>query len=518
MVWVPFVDVLLWVKLFIIKQGKTVKLNQSTILDFASDVMLPAVTPKKSRMMHVGVGNFYRAHQAVYTEDAMSKSGDLNWGMIGVGILPSDEKMAAVMKEQDNLYTLVIKPMDSTGDAEIRIINVLTDYIHACEEYNKFFEQVLSDDLRIITLTITEGGYNINQRTGEFDRHHPLVQHDIDHPEQPKTIFGFLCRALELRRQQNKKGLTILSCDNIQHNGNVLKSMFSAYLKAANQSELEKWVNTHCSFPNCMVDRITPQTSDKDRAFLKDTINLDDMYPVVCEPFTQWVIEDKFVSGRPKWELAGAQFVKDVSPYEKMKLRLLNASHQALCYIGYLHGYRYVDQAAQDVCLNAFVRHYMKTEVVSTLDPVPGIDLDDYQDMVIKRFANPNIKDSLSRICEYTSDRIPVFNVPAMVEQIENVSKLGASALILASWLVYAQGVTESGEKIDIVDHRKHDIIRAAQAAVKQPEKFIEFRDLFGALCDSTEFKQLFSAAYFSIKEQGALGAVKAFLEHHRAK
>ncbi|MFK7825745.1 MAG: mannitol dehydrogenase family protein [Oligoflexales bacterium] len=488
-------------------------LNRETLKNFmSSNDFLPSHI-LTSGIIHFGVGGFHRAHEAVYTEDAMLKSKDYNWGIVGIEVMPSGKLMNQVMKEQDCLYTLMTRP--SNGKPKIRVISSIHEYIYKYDSDDKIDQisrQFLNEDIKIISLTITEGGYNINQRTGDFNLDDDLIKQDIQNFDDPKTIFGHLAKGIRQRKNTIGKGVTFLSCDNIQHNGDMTKKMFLTFLEHSDR-DLMKWVEENCSFPNSMVDRITPKTTEEDKKTLRSLTDIDDLWPVTSEPFSQWIIEDNFIEGRPQWELAGAQFVDDVSPYEKMKLRLLNASHQALSYFGFLIGYRYVHEAALDPVINKFVRYYMKNEVVKTLDPVPGVNIEEYQNSILERFSNPNIKDTLSRNCENTSDRIPVFNIPTMVEQIGHSKELNASAMILASWAIYALGKDEQGNDINIIDNRKEEILTASNKAVANPENFLKIQDLFGCLASDEQFVKNFIRYYHEIKEKGCLKTISDFLQ-----
>ncbi|AXA33103.1 mannitol dehydrogenase family protein [Francisella adeliensis] len=482
--------------------------NVSEILEKNSTINTFSKPQLCSKILHFGVGGFHRAHQAVYTAEAMDHSKDYSWGITGVGILASDKTMADILKAQDYNYSLMIKPYKEKSS--LSIVNTISNYIHAYNNYEDLRKASKNNDLAIISMTVTEGGYNIDPNTGKFDWNNDNIKFDIENFNTPKTIFGFLALCLRERKLNNQAGVTLLSCDNVQHNGRVLEYTLLEFLSKQDQN-LKNWVKEKCSFPNSMVDRITPKTADEDKKTISQDFGIEDQWPVVCEPFTQWVVEDKFVTGRPRWEDVGAQFVKDVSPYEKMKLRLLNSSHQALAYIGYLHGYRYVHESAQDETIQKFLLNYMKNEVEVTLDSVPGIDLDEYQKSVIDRFANPNIADTLQRICEFTSDRIPVFNLPIIHEQLNQSKTLKLSALIVASWRVYLEGFDERGEKIDVVDNKK-DFLLDFIAKNDNPLDFIKIKEIFHDIASDEKFVGDYLKAFEAIKQEGALGAIAKIL------
>lgn len=433
-------------------------LNSKSIQHLSSTptLVLPKNRPTGSAIAHFGVGAFHRSHQALYTQLAMDEDQQqCEWGIIGVGIMPFDLKMNKVLNAQDFLYTLVEKAPE--GEPVYRIISSITQHIYAVDDIRELVTKVGAADVKIITLTITEGGYYLKKDTGELDIMDSSIQHDIKHwrNEHPKSIFGYLARIMEERKTTHGTGITILSCDNIQHNGRVIEKTFLSFLAAIDDASLLLFVKEHCTFPNSMVDRITPQTPASLLDDVEKKVGLRDEWPVAGEDFKQWVIEDKFACGRPAWEKAGAQFVPDVSPYEKMKLRVLNGSHQALCYLGSLAGLTYVHEAAQDPTIKQFLQKYMVEEVRETLDPVPGIDIPEYEKTIISRFSNSNVKDTLSRICEYTSDRIPLFNVPSMSDMRKKAGKISCSALIVASWIAYAQGIDNKGNQLPLVDNRR---------------------------------------------------------------
>lgn len=461
-----------------------------------------------SKILHFGVGGFHRAHQAVYTAQAMEHTNDYSWGITGVGILASDKTMADTLKNQDYNYSLMVKPYKDENS--LSIVNSIAGYIDAFGNYAELINAATQSELAIISMTVTEGGYNIDPNTGKFDWDNDLIKHDLNNPLSPKTIFGFLALCLTERKNAGLKGITLLSCDNVQHNGDVLQYTLLEFLSKQN-NDLQKWAKANCSFPNSMVDRITPKTANEDIAFIAKNFGVEDKWPVVCEPFTQWVIEDKFVAGRPNWELVGAQFVENVSPYEKMKLRLLNASHQALAYLGYLHGYRYVHESAQDELIQELLLKYMQQEVEATLDPVDGISIAEYESSLIERFANPNIADTLQRICEFTSDRIPVFNLQAVNEQINTGVSLKLSALIIASWRAYLDGVSDNGDKIDIVDNKK-DFLVDFIAKNDNPLDFIKIKEIFHDIASDEKFVGDYLKAFEAIKQEDALAAIAKIL------
>lgn len=380
-----------------------------------------AVTPG---IVHIGVGGFHRAHQAMYLDALMNQGEALEWGIVGVGVMPGDKRMQQALAAQDYLYTLVVKHPD--GEYQPRVIGSMVDYLFAPEDPEAVIEKMADPTIKIVSLTVTEGGYNFHPVTGEFNLDSPQVRDDLAHPEQPSTSFGLVVEALVRRRARGIAPFTVMSCDNIQGNGDVAKRMFSAYARARSAG-LGDWLTAEVAFPNAMVDRITPVTAPTDIEELAQRFDVEDAWPVVCEPFSQWVLEDHFPLGRPALEKVGVQLVDDVEPYELMKLRLLNASHQALAYFGYLAGYRYAHEVCQDPLFVEFLLGYMREEGTPTLAPVPGVDLETYRLTLIERFANPQIKDTLARLCAESSDRIPKWLVPVIRQQLSQGGRLNVA-------------------------------------------------------------------------------------------
>lgn len=450
---------------------------------------------------HIGVGGFHRAHQAMYIDRLLERGEAQDWGICGIGLLPSDAHMRDVLREQDHLYTLVLTHAD--GRRERRVIGSIVDYLFAPEDLESVLERLASPEIRIVSLTVTEGGYNFSAATGEFDFAHPDIVADLQHPRTPSTVFGIVTEALARRRQRGTAPFTVMSCDNIQGNGAIAQHVFTAFA-SRRDPDLGAWVEQHVTFPDTMVDRITPVTSDADREENDDAIGLRDAWPVICEPFEQWVILDRFVNGRPDWDAVGAQFVEDVHPYELMKLRLLNASHQAMAYFGVLAGYTYAHEASTDPDIERLLRRYMDEEGTPTLEPVPGIDLAEYKNTLIERFQNPEVRDTLARLCADSSNRIPKWLLPVVREQLAHNRPVRLSAAIVASWARYAEGVDESGQPLDVVDALKDQVMAAAAAEKLESLAFIRDRDLFGTLADELAFTEPYLWALTTLRAEGA--------------
>lgn len=484
-----------------------IQLNQAALGHLPGGVAGPAyprgdVTPS---IVHIGVGGFYRSHQAVYLDRLLHLPGHAEWGYCGVGLLQHDAAMRDAMQAQDCLFTVVER---SAGVDSARVIGSVLEFMHAPDDPEAVLEKMADAGTRIVSLTITEGGYYVNQGNGEFDADHPDIVHDLAHPHAPRCSFGYLAEALERRRLRGLAPFTVMSCDNLQNNGDVMRKMLLAFT-ALRDPGLSAWLERHCAFPNSMVDRITPATTGEHRAFVRDAFGLADAWPVMTEPFLQWVIEDRFPGGRPAWELVGAQMTDDVLPYEKMKLRLLNAGHQSLCYLGMLFGQEFAHEAMADDDIRQLFSSMMDLEVTPLLPPVAGIDLGDYKRTLIERFSNPAIRDQLSRIGTEGSARIPKFVLPSVREQLERNGPVKLLAFVVASWFRYLNGVSEAGSPMPLIDPygerlREHALRGGADAAV-----LLSMRELFGELADNARFTAQVQDGLTCLYRDGARAALR---------
>jgi mannitol 2-dehydrogenase len=478
------------------------RLTTARLGELSASVAVPsydrsAVTPG---IVHLGVGGFHRAHQARYVDDLLA-SGTTDWGIVGVGLMPQDVRMRDALAAQDHLYTLVERAPD--GGVHGRVIGSIIDYLFAPDSPEAVLALLTDPRIRIVSLTITEGGYHVNQATGGFDASDPAIQADLEPGAVPSTAFGYVVEALARRRAAGVAPFTVMSCDNIAGNGEVARKMLSAFASLRDPA-LGSWIATEVAFPSSMVDRITPATTDADVEEAGWRFGIADAWPVVSEPFSQWVLEDRFPQGRPPFEQAGVEMVPDVEPYELMKLRLLNASHQALCYLGYLSGYRYAHEVCADPLFIDFLLGYMAEEGAPTLPQVPGVDLPAYQRELISRFANPHIRDTLARLCAESSDRIPKWLVPVISAQLASGGSVRRSALVVASWARYAEGTDEQGVPIDVVDRRRADVMARAIAQREDPLAFLRDPDLFGDLVSEPRFTEPYAEALASLHAVGA--------------
>lgn len=488
------------------------QLNSSSVSTLPATVAVPSYDRSKVTVgiVHFGVGGFHRSHQAMYVDRLMNTGEALEWGICGVGALPHDSRIRDVMRDQDCLYTLELKNAD--GSRDLRVIGSIVEFLFAPEDPEAVIERMTDPAVRIVSLTITEGGYNFDQVTGEFDVTNPAVVKDAALTSPPETVFGLIVEALARRRERGVEPFTVMSCDNIQGNGDVAKRSFAAYARLRDAA-LGDWVEREVAFPNSMVDRITPVTSDDDRDEIAAHLGVTDAWPVVAEPFEQWALEDHFPQGRPAFEAVGVQLVDDVEPYELMKLRLLNATHQGMCYFGYLAGYRYAHEASADPAMAQFLLDYMHSEATPTLRPVPGVDLDAYKRTLIERYRNPEVRDTLARLCAESSDRIPKWLLPVVREQLARDGSVTNSAAIVASWARYAEGVDEQGEPIDVVDRLREQLVPIARSQRGNPLAFIQNRSVFGDLVDDERFTTPYLAALESLHERGAKVTYSSLVE-----
>ncbi len=452
-----------------------------TRLNRAALATLPAsvapgfnVATVRPGIVHLGLGGFHRAHMARYTHTLMQARPDaLQWGIAGAGLLPGDRRLAEALAPQDGLYTLVER---SGAEETVTVIGALAAVLFAGDSSAALLDAIDQPAIRIVSLTVTENGYCLNRATKQLDLDNPLIQADLAQPTQPRSAIGVIVEACRRRREAGAPAFTALSCDNIQHNGTVLRD---AVLTLARRRDpvLAEWIAAEISFPSTMVDRITPVTTPADVAALAERHGIADAWPVFCETFTQWVIEDRFVAGRPAWEQVGAQFVADVAPYEFMKLRLLNASHLAVAGLGRLAGYVTIDEAMADPLMTRYMTALMDRETGPTLPPVPGIDLADYKATLIQRFGNTAIKDTVERV---NTDAPLNVLVDPIRDRLRAGAPLDLLALALAAWLRRVRGEDEAGQPID-VRHPLASLLRdAAVQGGEDPAPLLGITALFG--------------------------------------
>lgn len=481
------------------------KLNASNLKNLGPDVQTPQYDPAnlKTGIVHFGVGAFHRSHQAMYLDRLLNTGSGQEWGICGVGVLPSDARMRDALEGQDYLYTLLEKAPD--GSQEARVIGVIHDYLFAPDDPEAVIEKLAHPDTRIVSLTVTEGGYSLNNATGEFDPSGADIQHDLQQGATPRSTFGLITEGLRRRRERDIPPFTVMSCDNIQSNGHVTGRVLTAFARLKD-ADLGEWMAREVAFPNSMVDRITPATTDEMREQLATHYGVMDAWPVVAEDFTQWVLEDHFTLGRPALEGVGVQVVPDVEPYELMKLRLLNASHQALAYPALLDGFVYVHDVCRDPDYAAFLLGYMQEEATPTLRPVPGIDLNVYRHQLISRFSNEAVRDTLTRLVVDASERIPKFLLPVVREQLARGGQVSRAALVVACWCAYINTLPDAAS---LIDPRAQELKRQAAQDEQTPGAFLNIPEVFGELAHNERFRQEFIQARHHLR-LGPREAMKA--------
>jgi fructuronate reductase/mannitol 2-dehydrogenase len=460
-----------------------IPLSRQTLGDLPVDIKTPGYDPAAVRLgiVHIGLGGFHRAHMARYTDDLLSRGPDaLDWGIAGCGLLPTDGALQAALARQDRLYTLTER--DGAGE-RVRVIGALAGLALGGAQALAAIE---APGVKIVSLTVTENGYGLDPATKELDPTRPAIAHDLAAPETPpQSPVGVVAEALRRRKAAGRPAFTALSCDNIQHNGQVLRGAVLAFARLRDPA-LAEWIAEHGRFPSTMVDRITPVPTAADAAHLAERYGVADAAPVVCEPFIQWVIEEDFADGRPDWDAVGAQFVADVAPYERMKLRLLNASHLAISALGRLMGFTYVDEAMAEPRIAAFVLALMDRETGPTLEPAPGVDLAAYKEALVRRFASPAIKDTVERV---NTDAPLNYLLDPIRDRLAAGLSVELLSLALAAWLRRTRGVDERGAPIEVKHPLAGELKARAIEGGADPAPMLGIKALFGDLGDSAALR-----------------------------
>lgn len=446
-------------------------LRQETLGALSIDVPPYDRRAVTASVVHIGVGGFHRAHQAVYLDEVLRR-GELEWGICGVGLLPGDAAVRDAALAQDGLYVLVTARPDGTEEG--RVVGSIVDYRFGPGDPEQVLAALTAPTTRIVTLTVTEGGYGVSDVTGRFEPDDELTLADLEGEGAPRSVLGYLTEALRRRRERGLVPFTVVSCDNIRSNGTVARTALTSFARVRDP-ELADWIDEHVAFPSSMVDRITPVTTEETREAVAETYGVVDRWPVRSESYLQWVLEDHFPAGRPDLAAVGVQLVDDVEPYELMKLHLLNASHQVMSYVGLLAGYTWVHEAARDYAIRALLDAYLRHEAMPTLRPVPGIDLEAYCDQLLERFGSEAVRDTLERQVVDASDRLPKFVLPVLRERLRSGQSAGCCALVLAAWSRYL----EAG---DVRDARAAELLAAVRRETDEPGALLRYTPVFGDL------------------------------------
>jgi mannitol 2-dehydrogenase len=436
------------------------------------------------RILHLGVGGFHRAHMALYADELAEDGG--HWGIKGIGLLDSDRRMASVLGSQEHLYTLIER---DSGGSRPRVVGSIVDYALVAGDAVAFGAQLARSDVAILSMTITEGGYSL---------------------ERPNPTIEAIATALDARRAAGGAPLTILSCDNVPGNGNVAREAVTCVCESRSE-ELVRFVERACTFPNSMVDRITPQTTDADRAWLRDEVGVEDGWPVVAEPFRQWVLEDTFAAGRPRFEDVGVLFSDRVHDWESYKLRMLNATHSCMAYLMAIEGVVYVDEAVAIPAVRRYLERFLAAEAIPTLVEIPGHPAVDYGRAVLRRYENTGVRDQIARLCIDGTAKFPKFLIPTVERQLELGGPVECSALALAGWAGYLATVPAAERASD-----PHGDLAAKFAArsVADPRSFLEFDQVFTPrLRESARFRDAFVGAGDALTAHGSVGAIERLLD-----
>ena len=463
------------------------QLSLAGLAELPSTVSLPSYAPWQVRcgIVHIGVSGFHRSHQASYFDQVLA-SGSTEWGVCGVGLAPADRQVGEVLREQDHLYTLVT--VDRDGATHARVVASIVDYLYGPDNPAGLQARLVSPATRIVSLTLTEGGYGIDS-AGVF-RPDPLTGSDLEPHALPRSPLGTVVAALQARRGAGVGPFTVLSCDSIAGNGDTARRAVLAFARRKDAG-LAAWIDEEVSFPNSMVDRITPDTTEQVCDELFATYGIDDASPVRAESFEQWVLEDRFCAGRPDLARVGVQLVDDVAPYELMKVRLLNASHQVMSYLGLLAGHTHVHEVCQDPGLAGLVRDYLERDALPTLPPVPGVDLPGYIDHLVGRFTSPHLGDTLARQTVDGADRVAKFLVPVIADLLTAGRPVERCALAVAAWSRFLEGATAA----TVVDRRLGELRLALAAERQRPGAFLDYAPVFGGIGTDRRFRSAFLAA-----------------------
>ncbi|MDW6003459.1 mannitol dehydrogenase family protein [Vibrio mangrovi] len=463
----------------------------------------------KTRIVHLGFGAFHKAHQGVFTDDVVRTSAS-DWGICEVSLF-SGQAMIEALKAQDCLYSVVEKGSEAT---DVRVVGIVTEAMHpALDGIETIIEKMAEPQVAIISMTVTEKGYCVDPATGHLDRQHPLIAADIGNPSEPKSALGYIVQALKLRRKRGLAPFSVMSCDNVQGNGQVVKRVVIDLARSQDEA-LADWIETHVTFPSTMVDRIVPATTEETFRDIASRLGVQDRCGISCEPFRQWVIEDHFVAGRPEWGIAGAQFVEDVTPYEEMKLRMLNGSHSFLAYLGYLGGYDYISETMRDSGYRKAAFDMMMQAQATSLNMPEGTNLEAYAELLIKRFANPALKHKTWQIAMDGSQKIPFRIGGSLRFHLKQGSDFRWLAAGIAGWMRYVAGIDEQGQEIDVRDPLAgslREICDAHGLNVSVVPALLSVEAIFPPdIGQNLRVIEAVSTAYQSLVEHGARATVAA--------
>jgi fructuronate reductase len=467
----------------------------------------------RAGIVHLGIGAFQRAHLAVVNEAAIHASGDLRWGTVGVSLRSPDTRDA--LAPQAGLYTVAIRDASDDGRAResLQIVGNVLEVLVAPEDPATVLARLAHDDTRIVSLTITEKGYHRDPAAGALNGADPDIVHDLVNPAAPRTALGFIVHAMQLRRTRGAAAVTLMSCDNLPANGDTLRALVLAFARHVD-ADLHDWIAERCTFPNSMVDRIVPRTTDADREAVSNQLGLTDAWPVIGEPFLDWVIEDRFASGRPAWDRGGARFVAHAEPFEKLKLRMVNGSHSALAYLGAMAGWRTVDRAIAQPALRRYLDMLMHDEIVPTLPALPGLLVDDYRARLLQRFANPALQHQTHQIAMDGSQKLPQRLLGTVRDRIKAGRPYDRLALAIAAWLHYLRGSDETGTPHTIADPLAEALGTRLAAPLPSVHDLVAhvtaFEPVFGDLGRDARFVSAVARHLVALRQRGVAATLDA--------
>jgi fructuronate reductase len=465
-------------------------------------------------IVHLGIGAFMRAHLAVATEAAIARDGDLRWGIVGVSLRQADTRDA--LQPQSGLYTVAVRDADARGQPRqrLQVIGCVRELLVAPENPVAVLEAIARESTRIVSLTVTEKAYLREPASGALQWQHPDIAHDLSHPQTPRSALGFIVHGLALRRARGRDPITLMSLDNLPSNGHTLQRLVLALAERVDPA-LARWIDAGCSFPNSMVDRIVPRTTDADRTAVQAQLGAHDAWPVMAEPFFDWAVEDRFVAGRPDWDAGGARFVTEAAAWERLKLRMVNGAHSTIAYLGAVAGWATVDIAVSQASLRRAVEALMRDEIEPTLPPLPGLDLPRYRAELLKRFANPALAHRTQQIAMDGSQKLPQRLLGTVRDRLASGQSIAHLGLSIAAWLHYLRGHDEAGVAYPIEDPLAAPLAAALRAADALPtlrmqvEALTRFDPVFGDLGGVQALVDAITPAYASLRQHG-VGATLA--------
>lgn len=496
------------------------RLSNASLKEVPEGVSVPKYDRSElsASIVHIGVGNFHRAHQSFYLHQLMQQGKCLDWAIVGAGVKSFDRAAREKFKAQDCLSTLIELCDDGSGTSSggsgaVCVVGSMVDYVAVDPDNLSLIELMAEDSIRIVGLTVTEGGYFCDPATKEFDSSHAEIVHDVKNRRVPSTAFGAIVEALDRRRRGGKAGLTLMSCDNLQGNGAMCRQAVVSFARLCDP-ELAAWIEQNCSFPNSMVDCIVPATGPDELELCQRSLGtVEDLVPVTHEDFRQWVIEDKFVGGRPDWDLVGVTFTDDVEAYETMKIRLLNGGHQVIADVAEVLGVATIHEAVSHKLIRALLVKVLGEEIAPHVAEVPSMTPTSYIELLLRRFSNSRIKDTTRRVAFDGSSRHPGFLHPSIRDGLAKGVPVNGLALVSAAWARYCLGEREDGSTVEPNDPNWDLLQERAKRARSEPRQWLEMRRFYGDLAEQEVFADSFEKALNLIYQKGMEAAISSYIE-----